>query len=209
MASGRVLQVLKDLSSLPSAGPPPAFSYLHVCSAVLLVGDKGPIGRIELSRKLGLGEGATRTIIKHLTRAELIETLKLGCVLTRRGGALYKQLRRKLSNVIQLDAEQLALDKANVAIMVRASGTHVKRGIEQRDAALLAGATGAVTLLVENRKYVMPGERKEKLNPRDPLVLKLDSYFHPRDNDVLIIAGAQERGLAEYAAMAAALTLLD
>jgi hypothetical protein len=110
---------------------------------------------------------------------------------------------------MQLDAEQLAMGKANAAIMVRASGMLVKRGIEQRDAALLAGAKGAVTILFESRGYVMPDERKEKLDPRNPLMLKLNSYFHPRDNDVLIIVGAEEERLAHYGAMAAALTLFD
>jgi len=37
----------------------------------------------------------------------------------------------------------------------------------------------------------------------------LENSFHPRDNDVLIIAGAQERTLAHYGAMAAAFTLFD
>jgi len=209
VASSRILQVLKDISSLPSAGPPAAFSYLHVCRAVLLVGDEGPIGRLELSRKLGLGEGTTRTIIKHLTRAGVGERLKGGCVLTRRGKTIYKQLRNRLSNVMQFDAKVLALGKANAAIMIRASGMHVKRGIEQRDAALLAGAKGALTILFERSGYVMPDERKEKLDQRDPLVLKLNSYFQPRDKDVLIIVGAEEERLAHYGALAAALTLFD
>jgi len=50
MAAGRVLHVSKDLSSLTSAGLSPAFFYLRICSAVLLVRDEDPIGRIELSR---------------------------------------------------------------------------------------------------------------------------------------------------------------
>jgi hypothetical protein len=108
-----------------------------------------------------------------------------------------------------LDAEELALGKSNAAIMVRASGKNVKHGIEQRDAALRAGAGGAVTLLVQKREYVMPAEPEETLASRNPLVLKLESCFHPRDNDVLIIAGAQERNLAHFGAMAAAFTLID
>ena len=108
-----MLQLLHDLSKVPSPGPAPAFSHVHVCSALLTIGDEAPIGRIELSRKLNLGEGASRTIIKHLTQGKLVTIAKDGCVLTRRGLSLYDQLRRKLSRILLLDAGQLSLDKVN------------------------------------------------------------------------------------------------
>jgi len=207
--TSRIISVLKELADRPNAGPVAAFSYLHVAVVILLIGDESPIGRIGLSQKLGLGEGTTRNVITRLMRSRVVENSRRGCVLTQRGQALYGLLKRKLYTIIEFDAEQLALGKTNAAVMVRASGKNVKRGIEQRDAALLAGAKGAVTLLVQNGEYVMPVEPKEKLAPLDPLVLKLESCFHPRDNDVLIIAGAQERTLAHFGAMAAAFTLFD
>ena len=207
--TSRIISILKELMDRPSAGPVAAFSYLHVAIVILLVGDETPIGRISLSQKLGLGEGTTQNIITRLMRASIVDNSRRGCVLTQSGKTLYGLLRHKLSTVIEFDAEQLALGKTNAAIMVRASGKNVKRGIEQRDAALRAGAEGAVTILVQNREYVMPAEPEETLTSLDPLVLKLESCFHPRDNDVLIIAGAQERNLAHFGAMAAAFTLID
>ena len=207
--SGKITPVLKELVNHPNAGPVAAFSCLHVAIVILLVGDEAPVGRIGLSKKLGLGEGTTRNIITRLMRSRLVDISRRGCVLTQRGEALYGLLRRKLSAVIEFNAEQLALGKSTAAIMVRASGKNVNHGIEQRDAALRAGADGAITLLVQNREYVMPVEPEETLASLDPLVLKLESCFHPRDNDVLIIAGAQERNLAHFGAMAAALTLIN
>jgi len=204
----RIIPVLRELVNHPDAGPI-GFSYLHVAILILLVGDEAPVGRIGLSKELGLGEGSTRNIITRLMRSRLVDISRHGCVLTKRGEALYRLLRRKLSAVKELDAEQLALGKSNAAIMVRGSGKNVKHGIEQRDAAIRAGAEGAVTLLVKNREYVMPVKPEETIASLDPLVLKLESYFHPRDNDVLIIAGAQERNLAHFGAMAAALTLIN
>ena len=208
MAS-KIIPVLKELVNRPNAGPVAAFSYIHVAIVILLVGDEAPVGRIGLSKKLGLGEGTTRSIVTRLMRSRVVNISRRGCALTQRGEALYGLLRRKLSAVIELDAEQLALGKSNAAIMVRASGRNVKHGVEQRDAALRAGAEGAVTLLVKNREYVVPVEPEETLASLDPLVLRLESCFHPRDNDVLIIAGAQERNLAHFGAMAAAFTLTD
>jgi len=174
------------------------------------MGDLGPIGRIELSRKLGLGEGAVRTIIKHLTAQNFVGPAKEGCVLTPRGLALYKSLRSKLSEICPLNARQLALDHENAAVLIRNSGV-VRRGIEQRDAAIRAGATGACTLIYRNGKLSMPrGERQEStIASHDLLFEDLRKLFALKEGDVIIIVGAPNVGLAEHGAMAAALTILD
>ena len=211
MSSGKLLNKLQTLSRSPGPGPSPVFSYIHLCRALLTIGDEGPLGRIELSRKLSLGEGAVRTIMRRLTQAELITTVKDGSALTKRGYVLHSQLRRKLSKTFLIDAKQLALNKISASVLVRGSGHLVKKGIEQRDAAIRAGATGACTLVVRQRKYVMPmaDDEEWRLDSKDPLAQDLENAFHPKENDVVTIISAPNRGLAENGAMAAAMTLLD
>jgi len=161
MSSRKTLQAIDAISRSASPGPTPAFTAIHVCRAIMLIGDKGPIGRIELSRTLGLGEGAVRTIIKHLSSSGIVDPAKEGCLLTQRGVALYRSLRSKLSEIRPVNAKQLALDRASAAILIRNSSAAVRRGIEQRDAAIRAGATGACTLVYRNEKLMMPmGERE-------------------------------------------------
>ena len=210
MSSRKTLQTLLSISKSASPGPTPAFTAVHVSRAVLLIGDQGPIGRIELSRKLGLGEGAVRTIIKHLSGRNFVDPAKEGCVLTQRGMALYKSLRSKLSEVRPVNARELALDKASAAVLIRDSDTLVRRGVEQRDAAIRAGATGACTLVCRNGKLAMPmGEREASaLGPNDLLFEDLRKLFTPSDADVIEIVSARNMGLAEHCAIAAALTLL-
>jgi predicted transcriptional regulator len=210
MTSAGTLRVLYDLAKFPNAGPAPVFSHLHICGALLAIGDEGPMGRLELSRGLGIGEGTIRTIIRRLTKAGIITTGEDGCRLTRKGVTLYNRLRRKLSRVQPVDAHDLSLDRKSAAIVVKASGDLVKRGVEQRDAAIRAGATGACTLVYRNGAYLMPmGSSDSKLNPPGKLPRILDDLFAPTDNDVLIIASAPEKELAEYGAIAAALTLME
>ena len=210
MASGRVLHTLQALSRLPSPGPAPAFTHVHVTEAILTIGDVRQIGRIELSRRLGMGEGATRTIIKHLMQANVVTIAKDGCVLTKRGALLYNSLRSRVSKVFTVDGRQLALDKVCAAVLVKASGRLVKRGIEQRDAAMRAGATGACTLIFQGREFVMPMSEAEewKLNADDTLFQELKSSFAPKGDDVVVISSAPDKILAEHGAMAAALTLM-
>ena len=210
MSSRSVLNTILSVSKTPSPGPAPAFTAVHVSRAILYIGDQGPIGRIELSRKLWVGEGAVRTIIRHLTKAKLVDTAKGGCILTQRGIVLYKSLRSKLSQIQLVNARQLALDKASAAVLVKGSGKLVNRGIEQRDAAIRVGATGACTLVFKNGKLVMPMSEGESwiLQPHDVLFAELRKAFSPNDDDVITIVSAPNQGLAEHSAMAAALTLL-
>jgi hypothetical protein len=204
------LRVLQDLAKFSNAGPAPVFSHLHICDALLVIGDEGPKGRHELSRDLRIGEGAIRTIIKRLKDAGIISTDEEGCRLTKKGGTIYHRLRSKLSRVQPIDANELSLDKASSAIMVKASGNLVKRGVEQRDAAVRAGATGACTLLYRNGNYVMPlGNENSEMKSQAELQQALNRLFAPTDNDVLIIVSAPENEIAELGAMAAALTLID
>jgi predicted transcriptional regulator len=210
MTLAGTMQLLQDLAKSSNAGPAPVFSHLHIADALLAIGDEGPKGRILLSKQLGLGEGAIRTMIRRLTTAKIIATGQLGCRLTRRGELLYKRLRRKLSKVAAVEPGQLSLDKVSAAIAVRASSRLVKRGVEQRDAAVRAGATGACTLVYRNGTYLMPMANEDwKLNQEDSLGRDLNGLFAPRDKDVIIIASAPEKEIAEQGAMAAALTLVE
>lgn len=210
MVAARPLHTLQLLSRVPNPGPAPAFTLVHVARAILAIGDEGPIGRIGLSRKLGIGEGAIRTIIKHLTQANTITVAKDGCVLTKHGAQLYNSLRSRLSKVHEIDARQLAVDKVSAAVSVRAAAQAVRKGIEQRDAAVMAGATGACTLLLKGREFLMPmgGRDDWKLKHHDSLFQSLKSLFDPKSGDVVVISSARDKLLAEQGAMAAALTLI-
>jgi predicted transcriptional regulator len=204
-----VLEKLQALAESPSAGPSPGFAYPHACGALLLIGDKRSMGRAQLSKTLGLGEGTARTIIRHFSRAGMVKTTRKGCALTSKGRTFHRQLRSRLSKMLAVDAKQLTLDHVSTALMVKGVAPKVRRGIEQRDAAVRAGATGACTILMKRGKFVMPSGSKEwRLSIDDPLAQELSSLFHPHNDDVIIIASANNRTIADYGAIAAALTLV-
>jgi len=206
---GTILERIQALTQIPSAGPSPSFSYPHVCFVLLLIGDNKTVGRIQLSRKLGLGEGAIRTIIRHLSRAGLARNTRQGCTLTPKGISLHKHLRASISETYVVDARQLSLDDSSTAILVRGAAERVTQGIEQRDAAVRAGATGACTMLVRDGGFVMPTISEEwSLDSKDPLAQELRRMFNPHHDDVIIIASANEKNVADYAALAAGLTLV-
>ena len=206
----KVLETIQFLSKMAGPGPTPVYTQVHVSRTLLCIGDEGPIGRIELSRKVGLGEGAVRTVIRHLVKAKVVATERDGCVLTPRGLNLYRILRLKLSKPYAINARQLALDKASAAVLVKGVAGSVKRGIEQRDAAVRAGATGACTLIFRSGKLFMPmGEQGEwALGLNELLFQEIQQAFTPGNNDVITIASAPTAEMAEHCVIAAALTLI-
>ena len=207
----KVIQTIQSLAKGVSPGPSPAYTSVHVSRAILCIGDEGPIGRIELSRKLGVGEGSARTVIRHLAKARIIEIAKGGCVLTGHGLGLYKALRLKLSKPCTINARQLALDKWSVAVRVNDASRLVKTGIEQRDAAVRAGATGACTLIFRDGRLVMPVgvDRERTITKNEVLFQEIQRALTPGNGDAIAIVSAPTREMAEYCAVAAALTLIS
>lgn len=53
------------------------------------------------------------------------------------------------------------------------------------------------------------GPHEWKLDLHDVLAQELITAFHPRDDDVIIIASANHESVAQYAAIAAGLLLVD
>ncbi|MDH5199458.1 MAG: hypothetical protein OEW93_01105 [Candidatus Bathyarchaeota archaeon] len=100
----------------------------------------------------------------------------------------------------------ITVGSRNYAVLVRDAGGSVDKGIEQRDAALIAGADGATTLVYDGEKLVMPGVEVEV----DPSTAKhiLDA-FKPCRGDVVIIGSARDPLDAEIGAKSAALRLLE
>jgi predicted transcriptional regulator len=201
---------IRNLTIITQAGPAPRFEYPQICAALLLVGDEKMVGRTQLSKRLSLGEGTVRTIIRHLSSGGIVNSTKQGCTLTPKGKTIYRRLRARLSKICAVDARALALDTKSMAVLVKGASRKVRQGLEQRDTAIRVGATGACTLLMKNGKFVMPtGPDEWKMDLQDPLAKELANIFNPEDNDAIIITSAAQPDLAEYAAIAAGLTLVD
>ena len=75
---------MQQIAGKKAPGPS---TYLHNIPCLLCVGAYGAeaLGRNKLAEKLNVGDGAVRTIISRLREADLIETSKEGCNLTKKG----------------------------------------------------------------------------------------------------------------------------
>jgi len=205
------LNLLEDIDRVTrkiAPGPAPSFNEAHVIKALEIIGDYGSVGRIRLSKELGLGEGTTRTLLRHLKKEGIIQGSRRGISLSEEGKALFSNLRDKLSEGVEIPRSRLTVAPFNVAILVRDSAQAVKSGIEQRDVAVKSGASGATTLVFTRNKLSMPTREDDISVSMPSLHNQLVTKFKPKENDVIIVGSGENRELAEIGAKMAAIKLL-
>jgi predicted transcriptional regulator len=200
---------LESLLKEKAPGPYLSLSIFHLLKALELIAKEGPIGRGKLSEELKTGEGAVRTLIERLKKAELITVSKKGCSLTEKGNTIWNKMQLLFPQKVKLEQNELTLAKCNVAIRVKGCGDKVRSGLEQRDAALLAGAKGAITLLLKGQKLVLPTISEDVAKDFPEAFKKITKGLLLEENDVVVIGSADAWDKAEYGALAAAWSLIE
>ena len=199
---------LKIINKLNSLGPNPKFASTHIILAYIVIATN-KIGRARLSKVIGIGEGSVRTLLKILVKLNLITITTEGCELTNNGIKLYEELKNIISEWKELPVGKLTIDKHNIIIKVRNCGHLIKHGIIERDAGIVVGATGIISLIVKNNKFCIPGGSNncEKEYP-DIIWDELKTKFILSNNDVIIISGSKDIHSAIYGAIAGSLKLI-
>jgi hypothetical protein len=206
-SSMSALDILRRLAEEKAAGPIPSFTPLHLTKAIEVIG-RERIGRLGLSERLALGEGATRTLIDRLLEAGYIRISKRGCELTSKGSSVLRYLSSKLGPMGAIPTSPMTVGPHDFGILVKKAADKVSSGIEQRDAAVRTGANGAVTLVCAHGQLRMPHADYLRGKESQDIVKVILDKFQPNENDVIIIAGADTERIAEDSARAAAWTLM-
>jgi hypothetical protein len=201
------LRVIGTVAEKIAPGRDPSFTEAHAVKALEII-SSGSVGRVRLSKVLRLGEGVTRTLVKHLKREGLVEVSRSGITLSEFGSKIFSNLRSKISEEVEVKGDALTVGGYNVAILVRNAADTVRHGLEQRDAAIKVGALGATTLVFSQGNLTMPGVSLEVFEKIRPICDELVSKLEPKEKDVIIIGSANDRLSAELGAKTAALKLL-
>lgn len=203
----KTLEIIATVAAKIAPGRLPSFAEAHVVMALEDISNVGTVGRLKLSKDLQLGEGETRTLVRHLKKEELVEISRSGISLSVAGKKLLSSLRAILSEQVEIPSSPLTVGRFNVAVQVKGMKDSVRYGLEQRDAAITAGAKGATTLIFTNNKLAMPGTR-EVLPETGSSIVKVLSKLSLKEGDVILIGSADERFKAELGVKTAALELL-
>ena len=198
---------MQQIAGKKAPGPSTTFTIFHVFYALELLAQK-PLGRNKLAEKLYVGDGAVRTIISRLREAGLIETSKEGCNLTKKGLEVWRQFEEIFPNRVEIPRSELSESAFNFAFIVRNQGQKVGSGIDQRDAAIIAGARKALVIVFKNGHLCIESvsEAVERQYPKAANLIL--SELMPKENDVVIIAGADSALKAKRGAFAASWSLI-
>ena len=203
VANMKLLDVLNNVAEMEVVGRTPAFLSAHVLKALELVAS-GSIGRGQLARELRLGEGTVRTLVGRMKSLGLLETSRSGMTLTEEGTDVIKGFSQ-IFRGMEIPGTPMTVGEYNYAILVRGASKAVNKGIEQRDAALIAGAKGATTLVFDAGRLGMPGMDR----PPDAEILRfIYVNLAPSEGDAIIIGSSDDGLSAEIGARSAALKLL-
>ncbi len=205
------LNTLKTLIKIAEKpiGPKPGFEITDVIKLFFVLGEGAPRGRKSLSKELQLGEGSVRTLLSRLQEFALVKMERGGCRLTESGVSIYRELAKMITQPKPVDAGPLSQGAWNYVILIRESAAKIRSGLEQRDAAVRAGASGATTVIYAAGRFSLPGVDVdvEKTYPSS-FWRALRDLLNPKDGDTIIIVGASSAKAAERGALTAALQTL-
>ena len=202
------VRTLQDIVSRKGSSKVLTFSIPHVFKALQLLSSEKYVSRSTFCKELHLGEGSVKTLILHLKDAGMIKTTKSGTYLSKKGIRLIGSFLEFIPRECQIKKCKMTPSKFNHVILLRNYSNKIKSGLEQRDYAILYGATGVITLLFRNGKFVFPSDEKVALVNDNQNKNKLDESLKPKNGDVIIIASANDPFVAEISAKNSALWTL-
>jgi len=199
----RPVETLAALSGKTAPGRTPEFSPAHVLIALRIISEKNP-GRKQLSADMCLGEGTVRNLLRRLAEEGLVSSTRRGVSLTVEGEGFVKELTQRIRGR-SVPRSQLTVGEYNHAVLVKGGASKVRLGVEQRDHALISGASGATTLIVEDGGFKVPALPDAVESSIVESILELG----PEEGDAVVIGTADHVFFAELGAYAAGLELLS
>lgn len=143
-------------------GNKPNYDKAHVMLALIYIKNEGPIGRISLMRKLGLGESTIKTLLRRFKEQKLI-------IIDRVGGAIITdkgiELLSSIEKLIKVKETTLFSINWDTVMIVIKSGKSIldKIGVlKLRDFIIRLGAESVLIAEVLENKIFLPPFTDEK-----------------------------------------------
>ena len=197
---------ITGLAEIKSSGQSLSFSVFHLFYALELMSEK-TVGRSKLAEQLNVGEGAVRTILSRLVGAGLMTASKAGCALTVEGLRVWQGFEKVFPRRVEFLRTELAPSEFNYAFLVKGSGGKVGSGIEQRDAAIVAGALRALVIVFRSGRLRIESVSDDIEEAFPKAASQILRHLKPQDDDVIVIAGGDTALKAMHGAFAASWSL--
>jgi len=199
---------MQHIAEKKAPGPSTSFTIFHIFYALELMSQK-PLGRNKLAEQLNVGDGAVRTIISRLREAELADASKEGCSLTEKGCEVWRKFEEIFPKRVSLPKLELIGSEFNHAFLVKNRGEKVESGIDQRDAAIIAGARKALVIVYQRDHLRIEGVSSSIEKEYPKAANQILNILAPQENDVVIVAGGDTPLKAKRGAFAASWSLIS
>ena len=166
------------------------------------------VSRATFGKEIHMGEGAVKTLIVHLKKAGIVDSIKSGTFFTEKGYRLANQIQSAIPKECKIKKGSVIRGKYNHAVLLKNYSSIVKTGLEQRDYAILYGSSGCTTLVYKNKKLIFPGDEKECFIKDVKTGNYLLENLCPDEGDVIIISSSDDPFVAEISAKNSALWTL-
>lgn len=209
----------------------PSYEYVHVILALFIFGKhQSGIGRYRLEKELSIGSGTAKSLVKRLKKNIGFITIlsnvnkRTGHILTEKGEDFLSRVKQKIPFIEEGDlsiVKNIIIEAQNVNpyfCAVKNAAKKLTNGLDQRDAAIKVGGSGASCLIYDGTNLTFPTLSMSK---DDKEYMKVDKdvqkYFEERlkslnsileKNDIIIIGQGDDSKKARLSALNAALTLI-
>jgi len=196
------IKTLQNIVTRKGSSKVLTFSAPHVLKSIFCLSNRKYVSRASFCKEIHLGEGAVKTLISHLKEYELVDSIKSGTFLTKKGIRLAAQFHNAIPTQGFIKECHVTNGKYTYAILLKNDHvSNIGNGIRQRDYAILYGAKDSLTLVFKEGKFVFSGDNvvcfADEPETKDVLI----NTLKPEEGDIVIITSSDDKFIAEISAI--------
>ncbi len=194
-------------ASSEKRGVKPRYRRADVYQTLLVLAREGPLGRLKIAERIGLGEASIKTMLRRLRDLGLVEVDPVaGAYLTSKGEEIINNLSDKIKPPITVSLYETAKWPNSKVVVLRKAADLLNKinVLEIRDELIRRGAHAALIIIVEDGVAKLAGVEEyvsEEIN-------RIAKIAGADDKDLVLVAWSPEPRESERALIEVALDLL-
>jgi len=203
------IKTLQNIVTRKGSSKVLTFSAPHVLKFIFCFSNQKYISRATFCKEIHLGEGAVKTLISHLKEYEIVSSIKSGTFLTKKGIKFATKFYNAIPSQGFLKKCDITKGKYNYAILLKKNYiSKIGNGMQQRDYAILYGASDSLTLIYKNGKFAFSGDQMVCFTEEAETKNMLIEILKPENDDIVIITSSDDKFVTEISAINTALLTL-
>ncbi|MFB5636422.1 MAG: DUF4443 domain-containing protein [Nitrosopumilus sp.] len=203
------IKTLQNIVTRKGSSKVLTFSAPHVLKSIFCFANQKYVSRATFCKEIHLGEGAVKTLISHLKEYGIASSIKSGTFLTKKGIKFATEFYNALPSQGFLKKCNITNGKYNYAILLKKNYiSKIGNGMQQRDYAILYGASDSLTLIFKNNEFIFPVDGRICFADERKTKNSLIDILKPENEDIVIITSSDDKFVAEISAINTALWTL-